>query len=195
MSAPTPEPGDRGVVEHPAHTSDHAQTSRIDLHSAVPTVVVDAAHAAVARATAREVAVHESYDRARNVLRARERRRALVPLTREMFSTHGHLDGYVGRSMPALAWGLPVSRRGHLLAVISPTASAITPGVRATTANAVIVVASFEEQERIRRATHPAQRFVLLSVRVPEPLHEAIVDFARRTSIMSGVAGGSARPG
>lgn len=150
-----------------------------DSEPATVPLVVAAAHAAVARATARERAVQEDYDRARNVLRARERRRALTPLAREMFSSPGHHDAYVGRSLPALAWGLPISRRGHLLAVISPTASAITPAVRAGVSNAVIVVASFDEQERIRRATHSTQRFVLLSVLVPEPSHDAIVSFAR----------------
>lgn len=145
------------------------------------TAVVDAAHAAIARASAREVAVHESYDRARNVLRARERRRALVPPTREMFSTPGRLDTYAARSMPAWAWGVPVSRRGQLLAVISPTASAITPVIRQNLALHPVVVASLEEQERVRRVSDPRQRFIILSVRVPEPTHEEIVDFARRT--------------
>ena len=142
--------------------------------------VVDAAHAAVARATARELAVHAAYDRARNVLRARNRRRALVPLTREMFSTPGRLDAYAARSMPVWAWGLPVSRRGQLLAVISPTASAITPQIRSALADTMIVVASAQEEERIRRATDPRQRCVRLSVGVPEPDHEEIVALARR---------------
>lgn len=150
--------------------------------------IVNAAHAAVARATAREIAVHEAYDRARNVLRARNRRRALVPLTREMFSTPGRLDAHAARSMPNYAWGLPVSRRGQLLAVISPTASAITPPIAAALARTVIVVASAEEQERIRRATGPTQRFVHLSVQVPEPEHDEIVDFARRNPLPAGSA-------
>lgn len=150
-------------------------------------VVVDAAHSAVARATAREVAVHQAYDRARNVLRARNRRHALVQPAREMFSTPERLDAYVGRSMPSCAWGLPVSRRGHLLAVISPTASAITVPVAATLGSTIIVVASVEEQERISRVTQPRQRFALLSVRVPEPTHEEIVDFARRNPDREGV--------
>ena len=144
------------------------------------TAVVDAAHAAIARAAAREVAVHFAYDRARNVLRARERRRALVPPTREMFSTSGSLDAYAARSMPAWAWGVPVSRRGQLLAVISPTAGAITPLIRQNLAMHPVVVASLEEQERIRRVSDARQRFIILSVRVPEPAHEEIVDFARR---------------
>lgn len=154
------------------------QDSAVDL-AAAP----DAAHAAVARATAREVAAHEAYDRARNVLRLQARRRALVPLTREMFSTPGRLDAHAGRSMPAYAWGLPVARRAHLLAVICPTASAISPTIRATLANTVIVVASAAEEERVRRVTDPRQRFVQLSVRVPEPGHEEVMDFARRSPL------------
>lgn len=122
------------------------------------------------------------------MLRARNRRRALVPLTREMFSTPGRLDAYAARSMPAWAWGLPVSRRGQLLAVISPTASAITPQIRSSLVGTMIVVASHDEQERIRRASDPRQRFVLLSVHVPEPAHEEIVDLARRTRTPSGSA-------
>lgn len=124
--------------------------------------------------------MHEAYDRARNVLRARERRRALVPLTREMFSTPGTLDAYAARSMPAWAWGVPVSRRGHLLVVISPTAGAITPVIRQNLAMHPVVVASLEEQERIRRVSDPRQRFIILSVRLPEPTHEEIIDYARR---------------
>lgn len=127
--------------------------------------------------------MHAAYDRARNVLRARERRRALVPPTREMFSTPGRLDAYAARSMPAWAWGVPVSRRGHLLAIISPTAGAITPLIRQSLAGHPVVVASLEEQERIRRVSDPRQRFIILSVRVPEPLHEEIVDLARRSPL------------
>lgn len=139
----------------------------------------DAARAAVARAVAREVAVHQAYDRARNVLRARNRRRALTPPARELFSTPGRLDAFAGRSIPAYAWGLPLARRGQMLAVISPTASAITPPIRASLTKTFIVVASSDEQERIRRVTDRAQRFVQLSVRVPEPEHDEIVEFAR----------------
>lgn len=123
--------------------------------------------------------MHAAYDRARNVLRARERRRALVPPTREMFSTPGSVDAYAARSMPAWAWGVPVSRRGQLLAVISPTAGVITPLIRQNLAAHPVVVASLEEQERIRRVSDPRQRFILLSVRVPEPTHEEIIAFAR----------------
>lgn len=155
-------------------------SSSADAREPEQVAVVDAAHAAIARASAREVAVHEAYGRARNVLRARERRRALVPPTREMFSTPGTLDAYAARSMPAWAWGVPVSRRGHLLAVISPTAAAVTPVIRTNLAMHPVVVASLEEQERIRRVSDPRQRFIILSVRVPEPSHEEIVDFARR---------------
>lgn len=151
-----------------------------DVHPPASRVVVDAAHAAVARATAREVAVHQAYDRARNVLRARNRRRALTPLTREMFSTPGRLDAYANRSIPSFAWGVPVSRRGSLLAVISPTASAITPAIQRALARTVVVVASQEERERIHRVTAHDQRFVQLSVRVPEPDHDEIVTLARR---------------
>ncbi len=165
-----------GVVWHSAGVPSRSQDSAADARSAV----VDAAHAAVARATAREVAVHESYDRARNVLRLQARRRALVPLTREMLSTPGTLDAHAGRSMPAYAWGLPVARRRQLLAVICPTASAITPAIRAVLSTTVIVVASVAEEDRLARVTDPRQRFAVLSVRVPEPAHEEIVDFARR---------------
>lgn len=151
-----------------------------DTHAPTSRVVVDAAHAAVARATAREVAVHQAYDLARNVLRARNRRRALAPLTREMFSTPGRLDAYANRSIPSFAWGVPVSRRGSLLAVISPTASAITPQIQQALARTIVVVASLEEQERIRRVTALDQRFVQLSVRVAVPDHDEIVALARR---------------
>lgn len=159
-----------------------------DVHASDQRVVVDAAHAAVARASAREIAVHQAYDRARNVLRARNRRRALTPLTREMFSSPGRLDAYANRSLPRFAWGVPVSRRGDLLAVISPTASAITPPIQQTLARTIVVVASLEEQERIRRATERGQRFVVLSVRVPEPSHGEIVEFARRNPTIGATA-------
>lgn len=139
---------------------------------------------------AREVAVHEAYDRARNALRARNRRRALTGPTRELFSTPGRLDVHPGPSLPAYAWGVPVSRRGQLIAVICPTASAITPQVRSTLARTLVVVASLAEEDRIRRVCEPGQRFVLLSARVPEPVHEEIVEFARRNPR----AGAAARP-
>src|SRR5690606_26763629 len=116
---------------------------------------VDAAHAAIARATTREVAVHQAYDRARNVLRARARRRALVGPARERFSSPGRADAFAGASTPALGWGLPLSRRGDLLAVISPTASAITPLIRQTLAPHPTVVASYDEQERLRKVSDP----------------------------------------
>jgi hypothetical protein len=141
---------------------------------------VDAAHAAIARATARELAVHEAYDRARNVLRARARRQALAGPSRERFSSPGRVDTYAGGSAPWLAWGLPLTRRGDLLAVISPTASAITGQIRQTLAVHPIVVASVDEQERVRKVCDPRQRFLVLTVHVPEPEHEAIVDYARR---------------
>ncbi|MCK0113951.1 hypothetical protein MWU75_17555 [Ornithinimicrobium sp. F0845] len=184
--------GEPPAGEPPAGES-HAEESFPDEPTPVdavpdPRLVVarpDAAHAAIARATAREVAVHEAYDRARNVLRARERRRALTPLARERFSTPGTLDAYAARSMPSWAWGVPLSRRGHLLAVISPTASAITPQIKTALGPTVIVVASWDEQERIRAVTESRQRFDLLSVRVPEPTHEEIVDFARRHPVAS----------
>ena len=158
-------------------TSSEEKAIRDDLSH-----VVDAAHAAVARATAREVAVHQAYDWARNVLRARNRRRALTPPAREVFSTPGRLDAYTNRSLPGFAWGLPLARRGQLLAVISPTASAITPAIRASLSRTVLVVASLEEEDRIRRVSVIGQRFVRLSVQVPEPHHEEIVDLARRTA-------------
>ena len=140
----------------------------------------DAAQAAIARAMEREVAVQSGYELARNALRARARRQALTPLARELFSSPGRLDAYASGSRPALAWGVPVSLRGHLVAVISPTASAITPQIRTVLGPTVIVVASWDEQERIRRVTESRQRFVQLSVRVDEPTHEEIVDFSRR---------------
>lgn len=163
-------PSGVGVVWHSAPVS---------LPSADPSLP-DAAQAAVARAMAREVAVHEAYDRARNTLRARARRQALTPLAREMFSSPGRLDAYASRSMPSWAWGVPVSRSGHVVAIISPTSSAISPQIRSALGPLVIVVASWDEQERIRRVTESRQRFALLSVRTPEPTHEEIVDFARR---------------
>lgn len=164
-----------------------ADSDRVGEHGRVDGGWVDAAHAAIARATAREVAVHQVYDRARNVLRARARRRALVGPARERFSSPGRADAFAGASTPALAWGLPLSRRGDLLAVISPTASAITPLIRQALAPHPIVVASYDEQERIRKVCDPRQRFVVLSVHVPEPQHEAIVDYARRNPTL-GVA-------
>lgn len=148
--------------------------------SQMRTPAIDAAHAAIARATARELDIHAAYDRARNVLRARSRRRALVGPTRERFSSAETTDAYAGGSLPSLAWGLPVSRCGHLLAVISPTAGAITPQIRRALAPHPIVVASFLEEERLRKVCEPRQRFVVLSVPVSEPTHEAIVDYARR---------------
>ena len=150
--------------------------------------MVDAAHAAVARATAREVAVHTTYDWARNVLRLHARRRALVSPAREMFSTPGRLDAHAGRSQPRYGWGLPIARRGHLLAVISPTAGAVTPAVRTALAPVVIVVASLAEEDRLRRVTDPRQRFVLLSVRVDEPSHEEVVSLARRHAMQGSAA-------
>lgn len=124
--------------------------------------------------------MHTTYDWARNVLRLHARRRALVAPTREMFSTPGRLDAHAGRSQTRYAWGLPIARRGHLLAVISPTAGAITPAVRATLAPVALVVASLAEEDRLRRVVDPRQRFVRLSVRVDEPSHEEIVSLARR---------------
>lgn len=173
------------------------ETAPVPVHDGVsagvvwphPTARPDAAQASVARAMAREVAVHEAYDRARNTLRARNRRRALVTPTREMFSTPGRLDVHAGRSLPAYAWGVPVSRRGQLVAVICPTAGAVTPHVRLALVRTLIVVASLVEEERIRRVCEPGQRFVLLSVRVPEPAHEEIVEFARRTPVLAPVPG------
>ncbi len=141
---------------------------------------VDAAQAALNRATLREIAAHAAYGWARNVLRARERRRALAPLALELFSTPGRRDAHLGRSVSQWAWGLPVWRGGHVAAVVSPTASAITPPVVRQLGRAIIVVASPEEQERIERVTGPRQRFALLSVRIVEPTHGEIIDYARR---------------
>lgn len=129
--------------------------------------------------------MHTTYDWARNVLRLHARRRALVPLAREMFSTPGRLDVHAGRSQPRYGWGLPLVRRGDLLAVISPTAGAVTAAVRTALAPIIIVVASAAEEDRLRRVTDPRQRFVRLSVRVTEPSHEEIVTLARRHALQA----------
>lgn len=184
MSASATESDEPSASVESAETTTMPPPPRVDLHtSPIAPVIVDAAHAAIARATAREVAVHEAYERARNILRARNRRRALVQPTREMFSTPGRLDVHAGRSLPSYAWGVPVSRRGQLIAVICPTASAITAQIRTALARTLIVVASHDEQERIRRTCEPGQRFVMISARVPEPAHEEIVEVARRTPV------------
>lgn len=183
-SAPVPvSPSDESVADDSVagvSVTDEVTPVESDPVPPVGLTRPDAAHAAVARAMAREVAVHEAYDRARNVLRARARRRALTPLARDMFSSPGRLDAYASGSSQAWAWGVPISRRGQLLAVVSPTAAAISQQIRRALGPIAIVVASWEEQERIRRVTESRQRFVLLSVGVTEPSHEEIVNFARR---------------